>query len=119
MTHDNTSAVLLKFNSLFPKGFLFIFFKQTENEFKGAPKRIKNKKQPVFTLDHNIQDKSADNLKKYQTIESFAGEHGIDFFPAGRGIGHQVTKRLSFFHHNFVDSFRMNRLCAKKDTLGR
>lgn len=30
------------------------------------------------------------NLEKYSNIEAFAKKHGIDFYPAGRGIGHQV-----------------------------
>ena len=71
MTHDNTGAVIPKFKSI------------------GAS-RIANKRQVVFTLDHNVQDTSADNLAKYGKIESFAKEHGIDFYPAGRGIGHQI-----------------------------
>lgn len=29
-------------------------------------------------------------MSKYATIEAFARKHGIDFFPAGRGIGHQI-----------------------------
>lgn len=52
--------------------------------------RIYNPKQIVFTLDHDVQNKSEKNLKKYATIEAFARSHGIDFYPAGRGIGHQV-----------------------------
>lgn len=44
----------------------------------------------MFTLDHDVQNKSEKNLKKYATIEAFARLHGIDFYPAGRGIGHQV-----------------------------
>ena len=47
-------------------------------------------KQPVFTLDHDVQNKSPKNLAKYTSIEQFARKHGIDFYPAGRGIGHQV-----------------------------
>ena len=47
-------------------------------------------KQPVFTLDHDVQNKSPKNLAKYASIEQFARKHGIDFYPAGRGIGHQV-----------------------------
>src|SRR5690606_38641833 len=47
-------------------------------------------RQIVFTLDHNVQDTGEDNLKKYAKIEAFANEHGIDFYPAGRGIGHQI-----------------------------
>ena len=71
MTHDNTGAVIPKFESI------------------GAQK-IYNPHQPVFTLDHDIQNKSESNLRKYARIEAFAKEHGIDFYPAGRGIGHQI-----------------------------
>ncbi|KAI0346182.1 homoaconitase [Trametopsis cervina] len=71
MTHDNTGPVISKFQSI------------------GAT-RIHNPKQIVFTLDHDVQNKSDKNLKKYATIEAFARVHGIDFYPAGRGIGHQV-----------------------------
>lgn len=71
MTHDNTGAVIPKFRSI------------------GA-KRIANPRQVVFTLDHDIQNKSEKNLQKYATIEAFAREMGVDFYPAGRGIGHQI-----------------------------
>ena len=55
----------------------------------GATK-VYNTRQPVFTLDHDVQNKSPKNLAKYASIEQFARNHGIDFYPAGRGIGHQV-----------------------------
>ncbi|KAI8996292.1 homoaconitase [Trametes punicea] len=71
MTHDNTGPVISKFKSI------------------GAT-RIHNPKQLVFTLDHDVQNKSPKNLAKYASIEAFARQHGIDFYPAGRGIGHQV-----------------------------
>jgi homoaconitate hydratase len=71
MTHDNTGAVIPKFKSI------------------GATK-IFNPRQPVFTLDHNVQDRSPENIAKYAKIEKFAADHGIDFYPAGRGIGHQI-----------------------------
>ena len=71
MTHDNTSAVMSKFKAL------------------GA-KRICDPKQLVFALDHDIQNKDEATLKKYRSIEAFAKEHGIDFYPAGSGIGHQI-----------------------------
>ena len=71
MTHDNTSAVMKKFQSI------------------GAPKVV-DPKLPVFCLDHDIQNTAEDNLKKYRAIEAFAKAHGIDFYPAGSGIGHQV-----------------------------
>ncbi len=71
MTHDNTGAVIPKFMSI------------------GA-ERMANSRQPVFTLDHNVQDRSEKNLAKYAGIETFARDMGVDFYPAGRGIGHQV-----------------------------
>jgi homoaconitate hydratase len=71
LTHDNTSAVIKKFRSI------------------GA-KRVHNHQQPVFVLDHDIQNTSEDNLKKYAAIEAFARELHIDFYPAGTGIGHQI-----------------------------
>ncbi|CDZ96680.1 homoaconitate hydratase [Phaffia rhodozyma] len=71
MTHDNTGPVISKFKSL-----------QISN--------IHRTSQPVFTLDHDVQNKSEKNLTKYANIERFAGEKGIDFYPAGRGIGHQI-----------------------------
>ncbi|KAG7089852.1 mitochondrial Homoaconitase [Marasmius oreades] len=71
MTHDNTGPVISKFKSI------------------GAT-RIQNPSQPVFTLDHDVQNKSSKNLAKYASIEAFARQHGVDFYPAGRGIGHQV-----------------------------
>lgn len=71
MTHDNTSAVIKKFKGL---GVAKIF----------------DPKQLVFALDHDIQNHSDENLAKYRTIEKFALENGIDFYPAGSGIGHQI-----------------------------
>lgn len=71
LTHDNTSAVMPKFAAL------------------GAD-RVADPRQPVFALDHDIQNRSESNLKKYHRIEAFARTHGIDFYPAGRGIGHQI-----------------------------
>jgi homoaconitate hydratase len=71
MTHDNTSAVMSKFKGI------------------GA-KKLKDPQQMVFALDHDIQNQDESNLKKYRAIEAFAKEHGVDFYPAGSGIGHQI-----------------------------
>ncbi|ORZ16272.1 hypothetical protein BCR42DRAFT_460805 [Absidia repens] len=62
-----------------------------QSKFKsiGATK-IYNPRQPVYALDHDVQNKSEKNLAKYANIEKFAQEQGVDFYPAGRGIGHQV-----------------------------
>ncbi len=71
MTHDNTAPVMSKFRAI------------------GAP-RVLDPQQVVFALDHDIQNQSAENLAKYRAIEEFAREQGVDFYPAGSGIGHQV-----------------------------
>ncbi|KAI1947628.1 mitochondrial Homoaconitase [Ophidiomyces ophidiicola] len=71
MTHDNSWPVALKFMSI------------------GASK-LNDPTQIVMTLDHDVQNKSEKNLKKYEQIENFAKTHGVDFYPAGRGIGHQI-----------------------------
>lgn len=71
MSHDNSWPVALKFMGL------------------GA-KKIHNPRQIVNTLDHDIQNQDAKNLTKYKNIENFAKSQGVDFYPAGRGIGHQI-----------------------------
>jgi homoaconitate hydratase len=71
MTHDNTGAVIPKFKQI------------------GATS-IADPAQPVFAIDHDIQNTSPENLAKYAKIEAFAHENGIDFYPAGTGISHQV-----------------------------
>jgi homoaconitate hydratase len=43
-----------------------------------------------MTLDHDVQNKSESNLRKYRLIEEFARKHGTDFHGAGKGIGHQI-----------------------------
>lgn len=73
MTHDNTSAVMAKFRTI------------TGND--GA---IFDASQPVFAIDHDIQNTTPENLGKYAKIQVFAEAHGIDFYPAGTGISHQV-----------------------------
>ena len=71
MTHDNTSAVMSKFKGI------------------GA-KNVRDRQQLVFALDHDIQNQDESNQKKYRAIEAFAREQGVDFYPAGSGIGHQI-----------------------------
>src|ERR1700758_537406 len=71
MTHDNTSAVMSKFKGI------------------GA-KKIHDPQQLVFALDHDIQNQDESNQKKYRAIDAFAKEPGVDFYPAGSGIGHQL-----------------------------
>ncbi|KAL3479440.1 hypothetical protein BJX99DRAFT_222117 [Aspergillus californicus] len=77
MTHDNSWPVALKFLSI------------------GAS-RLHNPDQIVMTLDHDVQNKSEKNLKKYRQIEEFAIHHGVEFYPAGRGIGHQIMIEEGF-----------------------
>ncbi|KFA70338.1 hypothetical protein S40285_01772 [Stachybotrys chlorohalonatus IBT 40285] len=71
MSHDNSHAIITKFKSI------------------GAT-QVKRPEQIVFTIDHNVQDTSPANLKRYAQIADFAKQHGIDSYPAGRGIGHQI-----------------------------
>ena len=71
MTHDNTAAVMKKFAAIGAGAF-------------------HDPRQPVFALDHDIQNQDESNLAKYRDIQAFAREHGIDFYPAGTGIGHQI-----------------------------
>ncbi len=59
-------------------------------------RRVRDPRQPVIVLDHDIQNESASNLAKYARIESFARDQGIAFFPKGRGIGHQVMVEEGF-----------------------
>ena len=77
MTHDNTGAVIPKFRSI------------------GASK-VYDPTQPVFALDHDVQNESPENLAKYEKIRAFAEEHGIAFFPAKTGIGHQIMIEEAF-----------------------
>ncbi len=77
MTHDNTSAVLKKFKAI------------------GASK-VKNPRQLVFAMDHDIQNTTEENLNKYRIIESFAHSQGIDCFVAGTGIGHQIMVERAY-----------------------
>ncbi|TAQ83891.1 hypothetical protein B7494_g7788 [Chlorociboria aeruginascens] len=71
MTHDNSWPVAMKFTSI------------------GATK-IHNPNQLVMTLDHDVQNRSEINMRKYRNIEAFAMKHGVEFYPAGHGVGHQV-----------------------------
>jgi homoaconitate hydratase len=77
LTHDNTSAVISKFAAT------------------GAT-AVHDPRQPVFAIDHDIQNRSASNLAKYAAIEAFARRHGVDFYPAGTGISHQVMMEQGY-----------------------
>lgn len=71
MTHDNTAAVMTKFRAI------------------GASEMF-DSEQPVFPMDHDVQNMSESNLEKYRSIEAFAKSMGVDFYPPGTGISHQV-----------------------------
>jgi homoaconitate hydratase len=77
LTHDNTAAVMKKFAAI------------------GATS-VADADQPVFVLDHDIQNTSDANLDKYVRIEEFAAAHDIRFYPAGTGIGHQIMVSHGF-----------------------
>ena len=77
MSHDNSAAIIKKFNDF-------------------NIKKVINKKQPVIALDHNIQDKSIQNVKKYSRIEQFSKKNNLTFFSSGKGIGHQIMVEEGF-----------------------
>ncbi|EHK19771.1 uncharacterized protein TRIVIDRAFT_193221 [Trichoderma virens Gv29-8] len=77
MSHDNSFPIIKKWMDM------------------GATK-VHDSRQIVMTLDHDVGNKSPANLKKYQLIEEFARTHGIDFFGAGHGIGHQIMLENGF-----------------------
>ena len=71
MTHDNTGAVIPKFKEIGAK------------EWPIRASRFL----PSIMISRIAREK---NLEKYAKIEAFAKEMGVDFYPAGRGIGHQI-----------------------------
>jgi len=77
MTHDNTSAVMKKFKAI------------------GAT-HVQDSAQPVLTADHDIQNTDETNLAKYRSMQAFAREHRIDFYPPGTGIGHQLMVEMGY-----------------------
>jgi homoaconitate hydratase len=77
LTHDNTAAVMEKFKAI------------------GA-RAVADPKQPVFAMDHDIQNQSETNLVKYSSIKEFASQHGINYYPPGTGIGHQVMVSMGY-----------------------
>ncbi len=108
MTHDNTSAVMAKFAEIFrgirgassagmkAHGLQSVGLGTKALIANASQPRIHNPRQPVFAIDHDIQNLSPENLGKYAKIESFAREHGIDFYPAGTGISHQVMVEYGY-----------------------
>ncbi len=77
MTHDNTAPVMSKFQTI------------------GAT-AVRDPRQPVFAMDHDVQNESPENLAKYAKIEAFAATHGVTFYPPKRGIAHQVLCEEGF-----------------------
>jgi homoaconitate hydratase len=85
MTHDNTGAVIPKYNQIWKMAA-----EESAKRGTSCQPRIHDPHQPVFAIDHDIQNKTPENLGKYAKIEKFAADNGIDFYPAGTGISHQV-----------------------------
>jgi hypothetical protein len=66
-------------------------------------------RQTVFTLDHDVQNRSPANLAKYAKIEAFANKHEVDFADSAVHVGVAVTRdrhdpgeRIPFFDHDLV-----------------
>ncbi|MGK7312301.1 MAG: homoaconitase [Candidatus Longimicrobiales bacterium M2_2A_002] len=77
LTHDNTAPVMDKFHAI-------------------GVEAVADPRQPVVVLDHDIQNRSEENLAKYTRIRDFCREHGLDFHPAGTGIGHQIMMERGY-----------------------
>jgi homoaconitate hydratase len=71
MTHDNTSAVIARFRAM-------------------GRARVFDPGRCVVVLDHDVQNRAPKHLETFAAIEAFAREHGMEFHPAGSGIGHQI-----------------------------
>ncbi len=83
LTHDNTAAVMEKFKAIGASG-------------------LYDPSQPVFAMDHDIQNKSETNLSKYRDIKAFADLHGVDYYPPETGIGHQVMVSMGYVLPGFL-----------------
>ena len=80
MTHDNTSAVMKKFKA---------HRRETRARSHAAGFRRS------ITISRT---RTEANLAKYRAHRDFAREHGIDFYPAGTGIGHQIMVEKGYVH---------------------
>ena len=70
MTHDNTSAVMKKFKTI------------------GA-KKVHDPRQLVFPRITIFRTKKTRTWRSIAALK-VSREHGVDFYPAGSGIGHQI-----------------------------
>lgn len=93
LTHDNSAAVITKFEGLFPPG---------------VDPEVADAGVCLIALDHDVQNHSPENLAKYARIERFASRHGIEFHRAGAGIGHQLMLER--------DRVRPGALCVASDS---
>lgn len=71
MSHDNSAAIMDRFASM------------------GAG-RVRYPWQPVIAIDHDVQNTDPERLETWHRIERFARDQGIEFWPCGSGIGHQI-----------------------------
>ena len=92
MTHDNTAAVMKKFQSI-------------------GVSRFHDPKQPVFTLDHDIQNQSEANLAKY--VPALGGDCTVCYANAGKRIPGNI--RHGVFHNSRLFLFPSDR--EKKEFL--
>ena len=93
MSHDNTWPIAKKFMSVGatriknPKQLVLCASRSRQ-----FPTSVLNMLtlRPGSAIDHDVQNKSESNLKKYEQIGAFGRTHDVPFFPAGYGIAHQV-----------------------------
>lgn len=80
--HSCTRTPFIQFEGVYLPLFALriVFLKETTSHYTRY----------AYDLIHFLIIRSEANLKKYALIEAFAAQHGVDFYPAGRGIGHQI-----------------------------
>jgi homoaconitate hydratase len=71
MSHDNSAAIMDRFSRM------------------GAAS-VRYSWQPVIAIDHDVQNTEPERLATWRRIEHFAREQGVEFWPCGSGIGHQI-----------------------------
>ena len=77
LTHDNTAAIIGKFEATLPGG------------------KVRYPERLAVVLDHVVPAASSKNAAGHRKIRSFVREQGIDnFFDAGSGICHQVLPEM-------------------------
>ncbi len=58
-------------------------------------------------------------MKKYEAIKTFAAKQGIDFYPAGRGIGHQIMCEEGYAFPGRVPVTQIKEIKTQREETGK